>query len=239
MKFLSHEDNLTLHLNAISRARAIAREIIKTNKTEVETVTVELTNYSGLYKYKVTDKRATIQLSEGFIRAGDDIFQAVMTIVLLGKENSPKQIIRNFGLTEEYSDLIFELDSIAEVAAEIPQGSYYNLEKLFENINREYFAGKMSKPRLTWNQTLTRRKFGHYERTRDRVVISKTLDSNRIPQFVVEFVLYHELLHKEIGVKYVNGRCMAHTAEFRRQEQQFKFYLKASQYLEKIAHQKS
>ncbi|BAU67560.1 hypothetical protein STA3757_49820 (plasmid) [Stanieria sp. NIES-3757] len=239
MKFLSHEDNFTLHLNAICRARAIAREIIKTNKTEVETVIVELTNFSGLYKYKITNKQATIQLSEGFIRAGDDVFQAVMTIVLLGKESSQQQIIRNFGLTEEYSDLIFELDSIAEVAAEIPQGSHYNLEELFENINREYFAGKMSKPRLTWNQTLTRRKFGHYERTRNRVVISKTLDSDRIPQFVVEFVLYHELLHKEIGVKYVNGRCLAHTAEFRRQERQFKFYLEASQYLGKIARQKS
>ena len=42
MKFLSHEDNLTLHLNAICRAQAIAREIIKTKKTEIETVIVEL-----------------------------------------------------------------------------------------------------------------------------------------------------------------------------------------------------
>lgn len=58
MKFLSHEDNFTLHLNAICRARAIAREIIKTNKTEVETVIVELTNFSGLYKYKITNKQA-------------------------------------------------------------------------------------------------------------------------------------------------------------------------------------
>ena len=65
------------------------------------------------------------------------------------------------------------------------------------------------------------------------------LDSNLIPQFVVEFVLYHELLHKAIGVKYINGRYMAHTTEFRRQEQQFKFILEASQFLEKIANQKN
>lgn len=235
MKFLSHEDNLKLHSIAICRALDIVRDIVQTKKTAIETVIVELTNCSGLYKYKITGKYATVQLSEGFIRASDDVLQAVINLILLGRgERSLKQTIKKFSLSEEYSDLIFELDSIAEVASETPQGRYYNLKELFANINRNYFASKMSEPRLTWNQTLTKRKFGHYERTRDRVVISKTLDSDRIPQFVVDFVLYHELLHKEIGVKLVNGRCMAHTAEFRRQERQFEFYLEASQYLKNI-----
>lgn len=85
---------------------------------------------------------------------------------LNGKKTVP--LIRNYGLTEEYSDIILELDLIADVDAETPQGNHYDLEALFHPINREYFAGEMAKPRLTWNRTLTHRKLGHYEPLWDR-----------------------------------------------------------------------
>jgi hypothetical protein len=50
---------------------------------------------------------------------------------------------------------------------------------------------------------------------------------------VVEFVLYHELLHKHHGVKLVNRNYMAHTPEFRRSEQQFYHYQQAMAWIEK------
>jgi hypothetical protein len=62
-------------------------------------------------------------------------------------------------------------------------------------------------------------------------VISLTLDDVTVPKFVVEFVLYHELLHKYHGTKWVQGRRMVHTKEFRASESQFKFYNEASKWL--------
>ena len=122
---------------------------------------------------------------------------------------------------------------IADLDAEIPQGNCYDLDQLFERINQEYFAGKMTKPRLTWNQTLTHRKLGHYEPLRDRVVMSRTLDNSQVPQYVVELVLYHELLHKHHGVKWVNGKRRSHTPEFRRSERKFAYYQEAEQWLKR------
>ena len=234
MKFLTDSNNLKLHLDTIGNLKTLAQQTIKTQKLDIPKIIVEITNYNGLYKYKKNHQgNIELQLSEGFIQADDKILQAIISMVLLGDNPQDKQLVRKFGLTEEYSDVILELDLIADLNAETPQGNYYDLEQLFDRINQEYFAGKMAKPRLTWNQILTHRKLGHYEPLRDRVVISRTLDNSQVPQIVVELVLYHELLHKHHGAKWLNGKRMVHTPEFRRSERQFKYYQEAEQWLQK------
>jgi len=223
-------------LNTIKKITNLAQETIKNHKLDLPKITVIITNYNGLYKYKKNHLgNIELQLSEGFIQADEKILQAVITMTLLGKNSQDKQLIRNFGLTEKYSNVTLELDLIADLDAEIPQGNYYDLERLFHPINQDYFAGKMSKPRLTWNKTLTHRKLGHYEPLRDRVVISRTLDNSQVPQIAVELVLYHELLHKYHGMKWVNGKCMVHTPEFRRSEKKFKHYQEAQQWLDNFS----
>jgi hypothetical protein len=137
-------------------------------------------------------------------------------------------------MSEECSDVLLELDLVAQIAAETAQGSCYNLDELFATIDQEYFSGQMIKPRLVWSGVLSSRKLGHYERTRDRVVMSQILDDNRIPRCVVEFVLYHELLHKHHGIKWVNGRCLVHTREFRYSERKFRQYQAAESFLRQM-----
>lgn len=238
MKFLSDRHNFQLHLEAVGKIKALAQEMIKKKrrKLDVQEIEVEFTNYNGLFKYKKNHQgNIELQLNEGFIQAEDHIFRAILRIILLGNNPQDKQLIRKFGLTEEYSDVVLELDLIADLDAEVPQGDYFDLEKMFHRINQEYFAGKMIKPRLTWNKILTHRKLGHYEPLRDRVVMSRTLDNDKVPQIVVELVLYHELLHKHHGIKWVNGKSMAHTPEFRRSEKQFKFYQEAQKWLDNFS----
>ena len=234
MKFLTDRDNLKLHIQTTQRIKTLAHRAIKAQKSDISEIQVTITNYNGLYKYK-QNRQGTIelQLSEGFIQAEDKILQAIINTAIQGNNPQDKQLIRHFSSTEAYSDIILELDLIADLDAEIPQGNYYDLEALFHPINQEYFAGEMAKPRLTWNKTLTHRKLGHYEPLRDRVVMSRTLDSDRVPQMVVELVLYHELLHKHHGAKWLNGKRMVHTPEFRRSERQFQHYQEAQQWLER------
>jgi hypothetical protein len=236
MKLIGNQNNLKLHINTVQRIKAIFNQAIKTQQLNIEEVNVEITNYNGLYKYKKNRQgNIELQLSEGFIQADDDILQAIALLVLLGNNAREQELIRNFSLSEEYSDVVLELDLIADLDAETPQGNCYNLEELFVRINQEYFAGKMVKPRLTWNKILTHRKLGHYEPLRDRVVMSCTLDDFNVPQRVVELVLYHELLHKHHGVKLVNGKRMVHTPEFRRSERKFQYYQEAQRWLEKLS----
>ncbi|MDJ0568647.1 MAG: topoisomerase II [Pleurocapsa sp. MO_192.B19] len=234
MKFLTDQNNLKLHIETTQKVQTLANRTLKTQRSNISEIQVTFTNYNGLYKYKKNRQgKIELQLSEGFIQAEDNILQAIITMTIQGNNSQDKQLIRHFGSTEEYSDIILELDLIADLDAETPQGNYYDLEVLFHPINQEYFAGEMVKPRLTWNKTLTHRKLGHYEPLRDRVVMSRTLDSSHVPQIVVELVLYHELLHKHHGAKWLNGKRMVHTPEFRRSERKFQHYQDAQQWLER------
>jgi hypothetical protein len=235
IKFLTDEHNLQLHLNSTYRVRKIAQGIVNKHQQVPFKLTIELSNLAGLYKGKRSNSFANISISEGFINAPDEVLQALVKSILCGKSQDSTQLIRSFASSEDYSSVILMLDLIAEVISENPQGNFYNLDNLFSKLNHEYFAGTLVKPRLAWSKINTYRKFGHYEPARDRVVMSLTLDDANIPEFVTEFVLFHELLHKYHGIKWVNGRRMVHTSEFRADESQFKLYAEAQKWLQKLA----
>ena len=235
MKFLTDESYLQLHLQTTRSAWQIAQAVSKRHCQQLENVAIEVTYQAGLYKYRRQGNAATLTISEGFIHANSEVLTALVTDALLGKSQERSRLIKDFASSPEYSQVLLELDSFACANRNQAQGKCYDLEELFEQINREYFASTLVKPHLSWTGLHTYRKFGYYHPARDRVVISSTLDDVRIPQFVAEFVLYHELLHKYHGAKLVNGRRMVHTREFRRDEQQFQFYQEASRWLEKLA----
>jgi hypothetical protein len=235
MKFLTDIENLQLHLNTTYRLRKLAEEIIQKNQQSSFELMIELVNFSGLYKGKRSNTFAKITINEGFINAPDEVLQALIKSILYGKTKNNTQIIRLFTSSEEYSSVLLMLDLIVEVVSEKPQGKTYNLDDLFNKLNQEYFGGNLAKPRLAWSKINTYRKFGHYEPARDRVVMSLTLDDANIPKFVTEFVLFHELLHKSHGIKWVNGKRMVHTPEFRADESQFKLYAEAQVWLQKLA----
>ena len=235
MKFLTDRRFLELHLETSYRAQQIALEIWRSHFQSSVNLIVELSNIGGVYKSRKQENTVTVIINEGFINASDEILKAAIQDALLGKTQENSKLIRDFASSEEYSEILLEIDLIAEAIAENPIGKCYNLKQVFERVNSEYFGGAIALTRLNWSQIHTYRKFGHYEPAKDRVVISLTLDDRRIPEFVTEFVLYHELLHKYHGATWVNGRRMVHTPEFRRDERKFKLYNEASEWIEQLA----
>ena len=236
MKFLTNPSWLEKHLTATCKTKEIAKKIAKSNLVKSESVFTSFTNTASLYKSKKDRYQHNIILNEGFITANEEMISLILTTIFQGKSSKTSQIIRQYTLTEEYTDIILELDLSAEIDADNPQGQYYDLNLLFEKINSQYFDNSLNKPRLSWSQSLTRRKFGHYEPHKDRVVISLSLDNQNTPSFVPEFILYHELLHKYCGEKWVNGKRRVHTPEFKKLEQQFEFYQNAEAWLQKFSH---
>lgn len=235
MKYLAQEENVKLHIEATRRVYSIAKELCSNYGHESVNFSVEITNLAGLYRSRWVGNDINLMLSEGFINAGEEVLTALVQTSLRGKSPSNTRIIREYASLDEFSDVLLELDLIIETVTEDSKGSHYNLETLFDKINCEYFSKKLTKPRLTWSQMQTYRKFGHYEPARDRIVISLTLDEAFIPQYVIEFVLYHEMLHKYYGEKWVNGRRLVHTSEFRASESKFKYYNEAEAWLSKLA----
>ncbi|MFV0387430.1 MAG: hypothetical protein ACK5NT_01640 [Pyrinomonadaceae bacterium] len=117
-----------------------------------------------------------------------------------------------------------------------PKGNVYDLNQMFEKLNLIYFAGKLEMPVLSWSEQKTFRRLGNYDLTHDAVTLSRSLDSREVPKFVVEFVLYHEMLHKFHGAVEKNGRLYFHTSAFKRDEKRFSFYDEAEEWIEQNAY---
>ncbi|MEP6848805.1 MAG: SprT-like domain-containing protein [Acidobacteriota bacterium] len=111
------------------------------------------------------------------------------------------------------------------------KGTIYDLDRIFDSLNREYFHGKIQKPTLTWSVRKTYRILGHHDATHRTIVISKSLDDTFVPKFVVDYVLYHEMLHIAHPTKHINGRRYNHTAAFKRDEMKFAYYEKAEAWI--------
>jgi hypothetical protein len=112
-------------------------------------------------------------------------------------------------------------------------GAVYDLDETFNLLNLRYFHGSLPKPILTWSTRKTYRILGHHDAAHDTIVISRSLDSGTVPRFVVEYIVFHEMLHVAHPTKHVNGRRYNHTTAFKRDEQKFKYYTEAEAWIER------
>jgi hypothetical protein len=106
-----------------------------------------------------------------------------------------------------------------------PAGSHHNLERLFDQVNEEYFGGEIARPQLAWSRTASRTILGHYDAAHHTIVLSKRLDREVVPDFVVEYVMFHEMLHIKHPVEICKGptaKRKVHPRAFREEEKRFK-----------------
>jgi hypothetical protein len=113
------------------------------------------------------------------------------------------------------------------------KGEVYNLDKIFDSLNYAYFGGSIEKPTLTWSARKTYRILGHHDATHKTIVVSKSLDSITVPKFIVEYIVFHEMLHIFHPAKVINGRRYHHTPAFRRSERRYAYYEEAETWIAK------
>jgi len=232
LKFLADQDNLDLHLRAMERARNALAAVEQSAGSGVELL---LLHIQSLWTKRQDAKLVQVKVSEGFISANEEIWSALIRTSVLGRNGTDDQLVREFAQSEDFSEVLMEIDGFCELPTDSTRGRVYRLDESFQRVNRAYFGGAMSRPRLEWNRMLTGRKFGHYRQHRDTVMLSVSLDNERVPAHVVDFVMYHELLHKKHGALLVNGRALVHTPVFRADERLFARYEDAQRGLDALA----
>ncbi len=121
----------------------------------------------------------------------------------------------------------------SDLSSYIATGKIISVQNYYTNA--AYFHGGMSRPRLVWSRTFAARTFGHYDYAHDTVVISAVLDRRTVPECAVDFILYHELLHKQLGLLWQSNRMTAHAPQFREKERQFKQYDEAKAVIRRLA----
>ncbi|REJ77718.1 MAG: hypothetical protein DWQ47_15225 [Acidobacteria bacterium] len=114
-----------------------------------------------------------------------------------------------------------------------PKGDVYDLRSIFGRLNEEYFEGDLQRPEIGWSSKRTFRRLGHYDQAHNTIIVSKSLDSKTIPAFVVEFVVFHEMLHIMHPTIHRNGRRYSHTAAFKRDERKYEYYDEAESWIDR------
>lgn len=95
------------------------------------------------------------------------------------------------------------------------------LEKSFERVNERFFNGMMEKPNLVFASE-SFRKLGSYSYSTNTVNISTIFKGLSFDeQKFLDYVVYHELLHKKHTFNVKNGRHQAHTTVFKNDEKRF------------------
>ena len=79
-----------------------------------------------------------------------------------------------------------------------------------------------------------RRQLGCFDPGLDLIVLNARLDRPGTPQFVVESILFHEMLHVKHPLRVARCGLEIHSLEFRREEKRFAHYERARRYLKRM-----
>jgi predicted metal-dependent hydrolase len=114
------------------------------------------------------------------------------------------------------------------------RGHFYDLDSTFEDLNTRFFHGLMARPRMSWSQTKTRRILGHYDPAHNAIIISRIFDHPSVPRYVLEYIVYHEMLHLKHPVRLRGSRRCVHSAEFQAEEKLFPRLNEANAFLKRL-----
>jgi SprT-like family protein len=215
------------------------------NNRPVPEIEVRFYPYAGLHHtIRIRSGRVYVRLSDICKTCPPDVLRALAFVLvarLLGKRipDVHNRVYQDYSLSPEVmrsSDLARRRRGRKLIST--ARGEVYDLDKMFRKLNRRYFDDELAKPTLTWSQRRTRNILGHHDRVYDTITISKTLDSAEIPEWFVEFILYHEMLHIKHPARIIKGRRYYHTSAFRLEERRFLHYDDAQKWLERIARQR-
>lgn len=181
--------------------------------------------YSGRFKSfnaRIQRKHNTVTLSmaKKWKKISKDIQLGLAQLMLC------KLLKKN--MHTDYIDLYYAFMKHAHLAV-IKTKSHPKLAQSFERVNKTYFYGTLEQPNLVWGNHATRT-LGTYDYGTDTIRVSKLLQDDEL----LDYVMYHELLHKKLKFKSKGTYSRYHTKQFREQEQQFKNAKQCEQKLQKL-----
>jgi len=163
--------------------------------------------YNANVKY--TRTRINFNLSKKWRKVSKEIqiglIQSLLLKIFKQKAHTP-----NIGLYNSF---------MRNIHIAIPKTSEdITLTNSFNRINNNYFYGLIEQPNLKWG-THSTSKLGSYEYGSDTISISKIFQDNN--PMLLDYIMYHEALHKKHKFYSKNGRSHHHTSAFKKDEKAF------------------
>ena len=189
---------------------------------------------------RLRDGRLLVRLSDLLEGAPEGVLRAIAHILLAKIYRRPIEAAhavryRRYASSHEVAQkahLVRQIRGRKHVVS--ARGRVYDLEEIFEDLNRRFFHGLLGCPDLTWSRESARNSLGHYDPAHNTIVVSRIFDHPRVPRYAVEYLLYHEMLHLKHPVKLRGSRRCVHSAEFQAEEKLFPDLERAKAFLKQL-----
>lgn len=166
--------------------------------------------YNANVKY--TPYSMTFKLSYDWKKVSDEIKMGLIQLLLLKIYKEKKRTL-NIDLYEKFIKSVGDYSLATE--------SDPVLEESFKRVNEKYFYGMLDQPNLRWGQD-SFSKLGCYEYGANMVTISNIFSGeDKQAQELLDYIMYHELLHKKHKFHTKGGRSYHHTKHFKEKEKKF------------------
>jgi len=199
--------------------------------------------------YAFTNVNSTIRLRDGVMHvrisdllegAPESIINAIAHILLAKIYRKPIQPLYATRYRRYVSshDMTAKAHLVRQVRGrkriESARGKVYDLDEIFEEMNRQFFHGLLARPQMTWSRTHARNSLAHYDPAHNAIVVSRVFDHVRVPRHAVEYIVYHEMLHLKHPVKLRGSRRCVHGPEFQAEEKLFPQLDEAKKFLKAL-----
>ncbi len=240
-ELLSASFQLLMAQSTIHLKRVFADAFRQLDRRAVPPIEVKFYPYVGLHHtIRIRSGRVYVRLSDLFHAAPPEVMRA-LAFILVSRLIAKKPAIAHERVYRSYalSPQVLRASEIARrqrgrKVLTTASGKVYDLEKMFARLNRRYFSEQLEKPTLTWSVRRARSILGHHDAVHNTITISKTLDSANVPEWFVEYILFHEMLHIVHPARLINGRRYYHTPAFRADEHRFRRYDDAQEWLDRV-----
>ncbi|MBM4028541.1 MAG: hypothetical protein FJ280_24570 [Planctomycetes bacterium] len=232
LAYFAQRENFERYCAAVRRAEPVFRTICTWPASQGMPVRVRFRPLHALYRVRGYPDRLQVDLPTPMICFDRETLRSVAQAAF--RQEGSRKAMHEAAGGEAYRRIDAAIELLAGVVAQM-RGLHHDLAASFDRVNAAYFDERLSWPRLVWSHSFAARKFGHYDHAHDTVMVNAVLDRDTVPALVVDFIVYHELLHRELGITWKNNRIAAHTPKLAARERQFEHYDQAKAVLRKLA----
>jgi hypothetical protein len=183
-------------------------------------VAVTLTrNRVSMVSIEFVDDSARVRMHESFLSAPPNVLKAVRTYIRT-RRRAAWQTITSYVHSRSH-----EHDESATVRLRA-RGAVYDLKALFDEVNAEFFNGRVQ-GRIGWGRRAPRKRkvrsirYGSWHPATRAIRVHPALDSTRVPREFVRYIVFHEMLHAVVPPECRAQRWYHHSATFRALERSY------------------
>lgn len=188
-------------------------------------------NRSTMISFRRRGGRLAVRLHRMFRHADEPVLDALARFI--GNRDARSSEVLDAFIAEHQQEV--RARPARQGALDRPaKGRHHDLRAALARVGATYFGGSVDVG-IGWGRAPSRGRPSRRRRSRSRALatysysertirVSPVLDSADVPEYVVDWIVYHEILHHVLPVEEADGKRRYHTERFRLLERAFAEY---------------